>query len=145
MCRLGRCDYIAGRSHPDGVCTSVLFLLVISYAMLIATIIFGLIGYLQPRKTMEMLHLKTDGQNDGLSEVRGASGALFIAISVAALIFGGMATAMVGIAYAGAAVGRITAIILDKAGSRTTILFFCVEVIFAAWLIWAGFAQLGRA
>lgn len=118
----------------------MLFVTVITYAMLIATAFFGVIGWLQPRKTMEMLKLQTvGGHTDGLSEVRGASGALFIAIAVAAMIWGGMATAMVGIAYAGAGLGRITAIIADKAGSQTTWIFFAVEVSFAVFLIWAGF------
>lgn len=113
--------------------------LIITWAMLIATIVFGLIGWLQPNKTMDILKLATkDGKTDGKSEIRGASGGLFVAIALAALFYGGMATAMVGFAYAGAATGRITAIIFDKAGSSTTISFFAIEVIFAAFLIWAG-------
>ena len=116
---------------------------IVSDLMLIATIIFGLIGWLRPRKTMEILHLQTvDGHTDGLSEVRAASGALFIAISLAGLFLGPMAIAMVGIAYGGAATGRITAILADKAGSSTIIMFFVVEIVFAAWLMADGFGLI---
>lgn len=112
--------------------------LIVTFLMLTATAWFGLYGFLFPHKTMQLLHLRIVGRTDGISEIRGASGALWLGISVAAMFYGGVAVMMVGIAYAGAATGRLAAILLDGAGSQTTVLFLAVEALFAAWLIWYG-------
>ncbi len=106
----------------------------------LATIAFGLIGWLAPRYTMDTLNLSTtDGSTLGLSEIRAASGALFVGLGLAGLLLKLPAVFLtIGCAYAGAAVGRITAIVLDGAGTSTSWTFFAVEVAFAAWLIGAN-------
>ncbi|MEO0870649.1 MAG: DUF4345 domain-containing protein [Pseudomonadota bacterium] len=72
--------------------------------LMIATIVFGAIGYLKPRFTLEKLDLQTDGSPLGLSEIRAANGALFVGLGAAALFIATpIAFAMVGFAYAGAA------------------------------------------
>jgi len=113
---------------------------ILNIALMVATIAFGLIGWLAPHYTIRVLDLRTEGSEIGLSEVRAASGALFVAMALAAIVIGApLAYAMVGFAYAGAAVGRITSIILDRAGGKIPWSFLAVEASFAAWLIGANF------
>ncbi len=102
----------------------------------LATIIFGTIGWMAPRYTMEQLDLTTAGSKLGLSEIRAASGALFIGLGAGALLISHpFAFIMVGCAYAGAALGRATSILLDGSGSITSYTFLAVEVALAVLLI----------
>ncbi|MEM0900714.1 MAG: DUF4345 family protein [Pseudomonadota bacterium] len=111
---------------------------ILNYAAMLATIAFGLIAWIKPRYAMKKLDLKTDGSTLGLSEIRAANGALFVGIAVAALLINApLGFAMVGFAYAGAAVGRGTSIILDGSGQTTSYAFIAVEIALAAYLILA--------
>lgn len=113
---------------------------IITLALVLINIGFGLIGYLKPHRTMAILGLETiDGRLDGLSEIRAASGAVFAVAGIGALLLATPAAyAMVGFIYLGGAIGRITSIVADGSGSRLTWSFFVVEAIFAAWLIGAN-------
>lgn len=108
----------------------------VNLTLMVATIIFGAIGYLAPRFTMEKLDLKPGGSALGFSEIRAASGALFIGLGLAAILINSpIAFAMVGFAYAGAALGRFTSIVADGSGALTSWSFLAVEIAFAATLI----------
>ena len=97
---------------------------------------FGAIGWLAPRYVADVLDLKTDGSTMGLSEMRAASGALFVGLGVGALILGTPAAyAMIGFAWGGAAIGRITSIALDGAQPNKKIGFFITEVVVAVPLL----------
>lgn len=103
------------------------------------TIVLGIIGWLAPGYTMDLLDLKTDGSTMGMSEIRAASGALFIGIGLGALLIGTPAAfAMIGCAYAGAAVGRLTSILSDAEPIRATYIFFAFEAVFGLWLLYAN-------
>ena len=109
----------------------------ISMLLILTNIVFGLYGYLAPDRTMDILGLKlAEGRLDGKSEVRAASGCAYIMLSVGALAIGQpIAFAMVGFAYLGGAIGRITSIIVDGSGSSVTWPFFVIEAFFALFLI----------
>lgn len=109
----------------------------------VATIGFGAIGWLAPRYTMEKLDLATDGSALGLSEIRAANGALFVIAGLAALLIATpMAYLMLGMIYAGAALGRGTSIVLDGSGQTTSYAFIAAEIGLAAWLIGANASAL---
>ena len=106
---------------------------------MLATIGFGVIGWIAPRYTMAKLRLATDGSTVGLSEIRAANGALFVAMAgVALLMDEPLAYAMVGFAYAGAAVGRLTSIVIDRSGAFISWSFFSAELALSVFLIWAN-------
>ncbi len=90
---------------------------------------FGLIGWVAPRYTMGVLDLApAGGSTMGLGEMRAASGALFVGLGAGALLIGTpTAFAMIGCAWGGAAIGRLTSILLDGA-SRPKWIFFAVEI-----------------
>jgi uncharacterized membrane-anchored protein len=116
----------------------------LNFAIMLATLAFGAIGWLAPRYTMKTLDLKTAGSALGMSEIRAASGALFIGLAIAAMIINEpLAFAMVGFAYAGAAIGRTTSIVMDKSGQSTSYMFLAIEVVFAAYLIVANHFLIG--
>ncbi|MEP0565206.1 MAG: DUF4345 family protein, partial [Paracoccaceae bacterium] len=96
----------------------------------------GCFGWLAPRYTMEALDLQTNGSTMGLSELRASAGALFIGLGLGALYFGTpQSYAMVGFAWGGAAVGRVTSILRDEAPTRKTYVFAAIEIAVAALLL----------
>lgn len=110
---------------------------IVNYPLTIATLVFGLIGWLAPGYTMNVLELATlEGSTLGMSEIRAASGALFVfAAGFALWQRQAIVFTVIGVMYAGAAVGRLTSIILDGSGHYISWSFLAVEVSFAVLLI----------
>lgn len=105
-------------------------------ALALVSIGFGAIGWLAPRYTMELLDLSPGGSTMGVSEIRAASGALFIGLGTGALLLGTpLAYAMVGFAWGGAAIGRLTSLLADGDRTRQKMTFFGVEAAVAVALL----------
>ncbi len=102
---------------------------ILNVLIALVSIGFGLIGWIAPRYTMDQLGLAArEGSTMGPSEMRAASGALFVGLGAGALLIGNpTAYAMIGCAWGGAAIGRLTSILLDGA-SRQKWVFFAVEI-----------------
>jgi hypothetical protein len=84
---------------------------------------------------MGVLDLAPTGSTMGMSEIRAASGALFVGLGLGALVLATpLAHAMVGFAWGGAAVGRLTSINADGPTRQKTT-FFAVEIAVAATLL----------
>jgi hypothetical protein len=108
----------------------------INIALALVSIGLGMIGWLRPHYTMQVLDIAPTHSTMGVSEIRAASGALFVGIGFGALVLATpMAFAMVGFAWAGAAIGRLTSIFADGEASRQKIVFFAVEAVVAATLL----------
>ena len=108
----------------------------INIALALTSIALGCFGWLAPRYTLETLDLQTVGSTMGLSEIRASAGALFVGLGIGALYFGTPAAyAMVGFAWGGAAVGRVTSIVKDDAPTRKTYVFAAIEIAVAALLL----------
>ncbi len=87
----------------------------------------GCFGWLAPRYTMGALDLRDGETTMGMSEVRASVGALFVGMGVGALFLGTPeAYLMLGFCWSGAAVGRLTSLVLDGTSSRKWI-YFIVE------------------
>ena len=105
----------------------------------ILTIIFGLFGFLAPRYTASVLDLALTSSTMGLSEMRASVGGLFVVAGLAALwIDAPVAYAMVGFAFAGAALGRGVSLILDRPPRGKVLLFGGIEAALAVWLVLAN-------
>ncbi len=103
------------------------------------TIVFGGFGFLAPRFTASALDLEIGQSNMGLSEMRASVGGLFVAVGVFCLYSSlPMAYAMLGIAYAGAALGRLISIALDRPPYKKAALYFALEAGPAAYLLLAN-------
>jgi hypothetical protein len=108
----------------------------INWALALLTIGFGAIGWLAPGYTMEKVDLRDGGSTMGTSEVRAASGALFVLAGIGALILGTAAAyAMIGFIWAGGAVGRATSLAIDGT-TRLKWIFFGSEVVVAVIALW---------
>lgn len=84
-------------------------------------------GWLAPRWTMQQLDMQAGPSNMAYTEVSAASGCLFVGLGLGALILDQpLAWVVVGLAYAGAATGRVTSILRDDAASRQSWTFFCL-------------------
>jgi len=111
----------------------------INPALALMTIAFGAFGFLAPRFTASALDLTPGQTTMGLSEMRASVGGLFVAIGLFAIWSGdAMAYAMIGVAYAGAAAGRLISILVDKAPPRKAGLYFALEAGPAAYLLLAN-------
>ncbi|WP_237072634.1 DUF4345 family protein [Pseudaestuariivita rosea] len=113
---------------------------IINIVLALFSIALGLFGWLAPRYTMKAVDLQPGETTMGFSEIRAASGALFVGLGVGALFLATPAAyAMVGFAWGFASVGRMTSIILDGATRKKWIFFGCeiaVGVILIGINIW---------
>lgn len=109
---------------------------IVNILLALASVGLGAIGWLMPRYTMELLDMAPTRSTMGLSEIRAASGALFIGLGLGAIVLNTpLAFAMVGFAWGGAAIGRLTSIIADGDASRQKVTFFVIEAAVAITLL----------
>lgn len=102
----------------------------------LASIGLGLFGWLAPAYTMATLDLHKGTTSMDPSEVRASAGALFVGLGIGALILGTpQAYGMIGFAWAGAAIGRATSLLLDGQ-TRKKWVFFGVEAVVGIGAIW---------
>lgn len=108
----------------------------VNYGLALITVGFGLCGLVMPRFTVNALDLQTTDSTMGLSEMRASAGGLFVALGLFCIVSGQpWAFAALGIAYAGAAIGRMTSIFLDNPPMPKALVWFLFESLPAAWLI----------
>ena len=92
------------------------------------TIGFGLFGFVAPRYTASALDLEPTASTMGLSEMRASVGGLFVIAGCAAIwLDQPLGYAMLGFAFAGAALGRAISLILDKPPVRKVLIFGGIE------------------
>ncbi|MGD1882698.1 MAG: DUF4345 family protein [Paracoccaceae bacterium] len=92
------------------------------------TIGFGLFGFVAPRYTASALDLEPTTSTMGLSEMRASVGGLFVIAGCAAIwLDQPLGYAMLGFAFAGAALGRAISLILDKPPVRKVLIFGGIE------------------
>lgn len=112
---------------------------ILNFAAGAITIALGALGWLATRWTMDVLDMRAGPTNMAYTEVSAASGCLFVGLGLGAILINDpLAWVVMGLAYAGAALGRITSIMRDKAWSRQSLTFFGCEAGLAAWLILAN-------
>ncbi|MGA9434183.1 MAG: DUF4345 family protein [Roseobacter sp.] len=103
------------------------------------TIGFGLFGFLAPRYTASALDLEPTSTTMGLSEMRASVGGLFVVAGLAALWLGEpLGYAMIGFAFAGAALGRVLSLVFDKPPVGKVLVFGGIEAALALWLLVAN-------
>ncbi|MEM8693111.1 MAG: DUF4345 family protein [Pseudomonadota bacterium] len=101
------------------------------------TIGFGLFGFVAPRYTASALDLEPTASTMGLSEMRASVGGLFVIAGCAAIwLDQPMGYAMLGFAFAGAALGRAISLILDKPPVRKVLIFGGIECALAVVLLY---------
>ncbi|SEW12023.1 protein of unknown function [Cognatiyoonia koreensis] len=101
---------------------------ILNYIFVALSIGLGCFGWLAPNYTMSALDLKPGDTTMGTSEIRASAGCLFVGLGVGALLIGTpLGFAMIGFAWTGAAIGRMTSIILDGP-TRKKWIYFIVEI-----------------
>lgn len=90
----------------------------------LASIGLGIFGWLAPQYTMQTLNLTGNTDSMGISEVRASAGCLFVGMGLGALILGTpTGYAMLGFCWLGAAIGRLTSLVLDGTTRKKWIFF----------------------
>ncbi len=106
------------------------------------TIGFGMFGFLAPAWTATSLDLAPTNSTMGLSEMRASVGGLFVVTGLAVLWLNNpMAYAMLGVVYAGAALGRFVSVLLDNPPLIKAMTFGGIELILAVWLVAANYPK----
>jgi len=112
---------------------------IINMAVGLTTVMLGLTGWLAPRWTMQFLDMRAGPSNMAYTEVSAVSGCLFVGLGLGAMVLNEpLAWVVLGLAYSGAAVGRLTSILRDNAATRQSWTFFGCEAVLAAWLVLAN-------
>ncbi|EPX76223.1 DUF4345 family protein [Salipiger mucosus] len=108
----------------------------INIAIALLTVALGLFGFIAPRYTARVLDMAPTESTMGLSELRASAGGLFVAMGGACLLTGApWAYAMLGVAYAGAAAGRLVSMVADRPPQPKAAMWFAFEAGPAAWLL----------
>lgn len=116
---------------------------IINILVALSSIGFGLFGWVAPNYTMQVVDLKDGGSTMGKSEVRAASGGVFVITGLAALLIGTPAAyLMAGLVWGGGATGRLISLVLDGY-TQKKMNFFVIELAVAAAAIWANASVLG--
>lgn len=112
---------------------------ILNTVVAVLTIAFGAFGFIAPRYTLSALDLDTASSTMGLSEMRASVGGLFVALGVAALILNHPTIYFtIGIAFVGAASGRVLSLMFDAPPVRKVLIFGGIEAAMAVWLIAAN-------
>ncbi|PWJ20510.1 DUF4345 family protein [Jannaschia seohaensis] len=107
----------------------------INMLLAIVTIGFGTAGWLAPAWTMEKVGLADTGSTMGYSEIRAASGALFVVAGLATLFLASpISYAMLGFVWLGGALGRVTSLLMDGTTARKWT-FFGTEIVVGLMLV----------
>ncbi|MFK7793631.1 MAG: DUF4345 family protein [Devosiaceae bacterium] len=103
----------------------------------LGTIGLGLFGWLRPETTMEYIGTTpTDDTGLAKSEIRAASGAVWVGAGVGAILLATpIAYLMLAALWVGASVGRGTSVFVDGANTGKPLIFFIVELVFAVLLL----------
>ena len=108
----------------------------INILIALSSVGFGLFGWVAPKYTMDVVDLRDGGSTMGMSEVRAASGGVFVITGVAAFLIGTPeAYLMAGLVWGGGATGRALSLIFDGQTSRKW-WFFAIEAAVAIAAIW---------
>ncbi|MEO0358109.1 MAG: DUF4345 family protein [Pseudomonadota bacterium] len=112
---------------------------IINIIAAVLTIGFGAFGFVAPRYTLNVLDLAPTQSNMGLSEARASVGGLFVALGlVAILVQADWLYCAIGIAYLGAAAGRVVSLILDAPPRNKLLVYFGIEAGLGLWLVCAN-------
>ena len=109
---------------------------ILNYIFAAASIGLGCFGWLAPKYTMGALDLRPGDTTMGASEIRASVGCLFVGLGIGALILGTpTAYVMLGFAWLGAAVGRLTSLVLDGPSQKKWV-YFIVEAAVGIPAVW---------
>lgn len=109
---------------------------ILNYIFAALSIGLGCFGWLAPKYTMGALDLRPGETSMGASEIRASAGCLFVGLGIGALIINTpTAFAILGFAWLGAAIGRLTSLILDGQSQKKWV-YFAVEAAVAIPAVW---------
>jgi hypothetical protein len=100
----------------------------------LATSATGLLALIKPTAVYGFTGLTANGAR-GVSEIRAIFGGLFIALGLAALLFGKVSYQMLGFGYLGIAVARAFSIVFDKSTARSNLISLAIEVVLGVILV----------
>lgn len=112
-----------------------MFLQILKYVAVIATLLTGLVSLIWPLKVQGFTGLTAPGPR-GITEIRSILGALFIGLGIAVFLLGTRETyQMLGIMYLVIAVVRAVSIVIDKSAEQSNIISLIAEIVLGIILV----------
>ena len=105
----------------------------LAFAVAVITICFGLLLYFMPRLSFRILHLQTfPDRPDAIAEGRGTMAGFYLGCGLGCLLFAQPLLYLVlGASWAFTALGRLTAIVFDRAATPINLVSVVIEAVLA--------------
>jgi hypothetical protein len=99
-----------------------------------STALIGFLALIKPTAIYSFTGLKAEGQR-GITEIRSIFGALFIALGVVPIVFGGVTYTFLGITYLAIAAVRLGSIFIDRSSENSNWISLASEVVLGLILV----------
>lgn len=105
----------------------------LGFIVALITIFFGLLLYFRPHLSMRILHLQTfPDRPDAIAEARGTMAGFYLGCGLGCILFAQPLLYLVlGLSWAFTALGRLTAIIFDRAATPFNLVSVVIEAVLA--------------
>lgn len=106
----------------------------LAFCVAVITICFGLLLFFMPRLGFRILHLQTiEERPDAIAEGRGTMAGFYLGCGIGCVLLAQPLIYLVlGLSWAFTALGRLTAIVFDRAGTPFNLVSVVIEALLAA-------------
>ncbi|MEX3011650.1 DUF4345 family protein [Hoeflea sp. TYP-13] len=106
----------------------------LAFAVAAITVFFGLLLFFMPRLSFRILHLQTMAERpDAIAEGRATMAGFYLGCGIGCILFAQPFLYLVlGLSWAFTALGRLTAIVFDRAGTPFNWVSVLIEAVLAA-------------
>ncbi|MEM6462730.1 MAG: DUF4345 family protein [Pseudomonadota bacterium] len=105
----------------------------LAFAVAVITVFFGLLLFFMPRLSLRILHLQTfPDRPDAVAEGRGTMAGFYLGCGLGCLVFAQpLLYVVLGASWAFTALGRLTAVVYDRAATPFNLVSAAIEVVLA--------------
>ncbi len=105
----------------------------LAYAVAVITVLFGLLLFFLPRLSLRILHLQTHPDRpDAIAEARGTMAGFYLGCGLGCILLAQpLFYLLLGASWAFTALGRLTAIVFDRAASPFNLVSVVIEAVLA--------------
>ena len=105
----------------------------LAFAVAVITVLFGVMLFFMPRLSFRILHLQTHPDRpDAIAEARGTMAGFYLGCGLGCILLGQpMLYIVLGASWAFTALGRLTAIVFDRAATPFNLVSVLIEAMLA--------------
>ena len=116
----------------------------LAYIVAVITVLFGVMLFFMPRLSFRILHLQTwPDRPDAIAEARGTMSGFYLGCGLGCILLAQpMLYIVLGASWAFTALGRLTAILFDRAATPFNLVSVVIEAVLALLPLAYGFGLL---